>query len=208
MLQEGYLARLSYFPIKAVDESRVKRNSTGRDYDEKSLGEEFQRCGLVEQLVNIINRLLHPKRGGERNGILVFTKFIMESEEICKRIPNSAILTGETPKKERETIISNFKEGKIKVLTNCGTLTTGFDYPELDTVVVGRPTMSLSLWNQIVGRAIRPFEGKRGWIIDLGGNIERFGEVENFQLVEEKPGMYAYIGYVQGQWKYLTNVYY
>ena len=208
LLYAGYLSRLTYFPIKAIEESRIKRNSTGRDYDDASLGEEFKRCGLIEQLVNVVNRLLHPKRGGERTGILVFTKFIEESQELCKRIPNSAYLTGETKKAERERIINDFKSGKIKVLSNVGVLAVGFDYPALDTIVIARPTMSIRFYYQAIGRILRPYPNKQGWVIDLGGNIERFGEVENFQLTEEKPGMYAYIGYVQGQWKYLTNVYY
>ena len=93
---------------------------------------------------------------------MVFTKFVEESIALCKAIPNSAYLTGETKKKDREKTIGDFKSGKIKVLANVGILTTGFDYPE----------------------------------------------VENFHLVENKPGEYAYIGYIEGQWKYLTNAYY
>ena len=209
LLSEGFLARLTYFSqIKLVDTSRVKLNSTGRDYDEQSLSEEFQRCNLNQKLVEIVNRLLHPKNGVQRNGILVFTKFIEESEALCRAIPNSAFLTGETNKKDREKIIADFKSGKIKVLANVGILTTGFDYPALDTIVLARPTMSLALYYQMVGRIIRPYPGKQGWVVDLCGNVERFGEVENFHLVENKPGEYAYVGYVNNEWKYLTNVYY
>ena len=59
----------------------------------------------------------------------------------------------------------------------------GFDYPELDTVVMARPTMSLAMWYQIVGRAIRPHPSKEcGWIVDLCGNIKRFGEVSDLRL--------------------------
>lgn len=208
LLTAGYLSRLTYFPIKAIEENRIKRNSTGKDYDEQSLGEEFQRCNLIDVLVGLVNRLLHPKRGGARTGILVFTKFVAESEALCKRIPNSAYITGDTKSNDRERILDDFKNGKIKVLSNVGTLICGFDYPSLDTIVIARPTMSLRFYYQAIGRIIRPFQGKQGWVVDLGGNIERFGEVENFHLVEERPGMYAYIGYVNNKWKYLTNVYY
>ena len=63
---------------------------------------------------------------------------------------------------------------------NVGVLTTGFDYPELDTVIMARPTKSLSLWYQIVGRAIRPSPMKeRGWVVDLCGNLNRFGKVQD-----------------------------
>lgn len=110
LLSNGFLARLTYF----LDTSRVKINSTGRDYDEQSLSDEFKRCNLTERLAEIVNRLLHPKTGIPRKGILVFTKFVEESISLCKAIPNSAYLTGETKKKDREKIIGDFKSGKSK----------------------------------------------------------------------------------------------
>lgn len=208
LLSKGYLARLRYFDMTPIDLSRVKRNSTGRDYDERSLSSEFQRSGLSSQLTSIVKRLLHPKNGVQRKGILVFTQFIDESDRLAREIEGVAVLTGSTPKKEREKIIKDFKSGKTKVLTNVGVLTTGFDFPELDTVVMARPTMSLALWYQIVGRAIRPSEGKDGWIVDLGNNIKRFGKVEDLSLYVNKPGEYYISGTVEGKSKQLTNIYF
>lgn len=208
LLQRGYLANLRYFDMTTIDTSRVKRNSTGRDYDEQSLSEEFSRCGLGNQLSDIVRRLLHPKNGVPRKGILVFTQFITESEQLAREVEGVAVVTGATKSKERDRILEDFKSGKIKVLANVGVLTTGFDYPELDTVVMARPTMSLAMWYQIVGRAIRPFEGKDGWIVDLGENIKRFGKVGDLTLREDKPGQYYISGVVNGQYKPLTNVYF
>lgn len=209
LLQQGYLAKLRYFDMTAIDTRRVKRNSTGRDYDEQSLSDEFARCGLANQLSGIVKRLLHPKDGKPRKGILVFTQFIDESEALAKEIDGVAVVTGSTPKKEREKILGDFKSGKIKVLANVGVLTTGFDYPALDTVVMARPTMSLAMWYQIVGRAIRPFEGKDGWIVDLGENIKRFGKVEDLELcMDQKPGQWYVRGVVGGYYKPLTNTYF
>lgn len=208
LLQRGYLAKLKYFDMTTMDTSRIKRNSTGRDYDEKSLSEEFSRSNLGNQLPDIVKRLLRPKSGIPRKGILVFTRFITESEQLAREIEGVAVVTGATPKRDRERILEDFKLGKIKVLANVGVLTTGFDYPELDTVVMARPTMSLALWYQIVGRAIRPFEGKDGWIVDLGENIKRFGKVEDLNLRQDRPGQYYISGVVGGETKQLTNVYF
>ena len=208
LLQQGFLAKLRYFDLSSIDTRRVKRNSTGRDYDEQSLSEEFARCGLANQLSGIVRRLLNPKDGKPRKGILVFTQFIDESEQLAREVEGVAVVTGATKKKERERILQDFKDGKIKVLANVGVLTTGFDYPELDTVVMARPTMSLAMWYQIVGRAIRPFEGKDGWIVDLGENIKRFGKVDDLQLQIEGPGQYYLSGVVNGYKKQLTNVYF
>lgn len=208
LLQQGFLAKLRYFDLSSIDTRRVKRNSTGRDYDEQSLSEEFARCGLANHLSGIVRRLLNPKDGNPRKGILVFTQFIDESEQLAREVGCVAVVTGATKKKERERILRDFKDGKIKVLANVGVLTTGFDYPELDTVVMARPTMSLAMWYQIVGRAIRPFDGKDGWIVDLGENIKRFGKVDDLQLQIEGQGQYYISGVVNGYKKQLTNVYF
>lgn len=208
LLQRGYLAQLRYFDMTTIDTSRVRRNSTGRDYDEQSLSEEFSRCGLSNQLSDVIKRLLRPKNGVPRKGILVFTQFIAESEKLAREIEGTAVVTGATKKKDRERILEEFKSGKIKVLANVGVLTTGYDYPELDTVVIARPTMSLAMYYQMVGRAIRPFEGKDGWIVDLGENIKRFGKVDDLALRADKPEQYYISGVVGGMEKQLTNIYF
>ena len=118
-------------------------------------------------------------------------------------IPGCAIVSGDTPKKEREHILEAFKAGEIPVVANVGVLTTGFDYPELDTVVMARPTMSLAMWYQIVGRAIRPHPSKEcGWIVDLCGNIKRFGEVSDLRLFDSGNGKWA----VFSNGRQLTNV--
>jgi DNA repair protein RadD len=208
LLQQGYLANVRYFPMNVIDTSRVRMNSTGRDYDERSLYAENERCGLTVQLSQIVRRLLNPKDGKPRKGILVFTRFIEESEALCRAVPECRMLTGETPADERDRLITGFKAGEIKVLTNVGVLTTGFDYPELDTIVMARPTNSLAQYYQIVGREIRPFPGKDAWFVDLGGNVGRFGKVEHLKLYEPKAGMYAMWGWVSNSWKQLTNTYF
>lgn len=209
LLQRGYLAKLNYYDLTILPQDGLKRNTTGMDFDEKSLFNEFQRVNLQEHLINIIKRLQKPKTGIPRKGILVFTKFLEESKRLCEVIDDCEMLSGSTPKKERQRIIDDFKSGKIKVLANVGVLTTGFDYPELDTVVMARPTMSLAMYYQILGRAIRPHPDKEaGWIIDLCGNYKRFGRVEDLRLFELNPGEYIIQGVVDKQNKQLTNCYF
>lgn len=208
LLARGYLAKLNYYDLTILDQQRLKRNSTGMDFDDSCLQLEFEQLNFSDYLVSIIKRLQNPHSGQARKGILVFTKFLEESEELCKRIDGCEMISGSTSKKERERILREFKAGNIPVVANVGVLTTGFDYPELDTVVMARPTMSLAMWYQIVGRAIRPYPGKEGWIVDLCGNIKRFGKVENLYLVEPKPGEYMIRGNVNKQDKQITNIYF
>ncbi len=209
LLQRGYLSKLNYYDLTILPQEGLKRNSTGMDFDEKSLFSEYRRVNLQDHLVSVIKRLQHPKSGIPRKGILVFTRFIEESEALCKAVDGCEMLSGETPKKERERIIADFKSGRIKVLANVGILTMGFDYPELDTVVMARPTMSLALYYQIIGRIIRPHPDKESaWVVDLVGNYRRFGKVEDLRLTERKPGEYIIQGIADNQYKQLTNVFF
>lgn len=140
-----------------------------------------------------------------RKSILVFTRFVDEAEHLVHTLDvPAAVVSGETPKNERERILTGFKEKRITVVANVGILTTGFDYPELATVVLARPTMSLSLYYQMCGRAIRPYKDKVSWIVDLCGNFKRFGRVDHLELRPERPESKLWAVY-SGQ-KQLTNV--
>ena len=211
LLAQGYLARLTYYDLTdktAFDISRVRTNSTGADFDEKSMRAELERCGFKNELTGWVYRVLNPKKGSPRRGVLVFTQFVKESEHLVRGLAKmgikAAVVSADTPKSEREYILKEFKAGRIRVVSNAATLTTGFDYPELDTVIMARATMSLSLWYQIVGRAIRPYEGKNGWIVDLCGNIRRFGHVEDLRIECPEPNTGKWC--VMSRGRQLTNV--
>lgn len=114
--------------------------------------------------------------GRERNGIMIFTSSVWHAREILSLLPmGSAIVTGETPADERDEIIRDFKLKKIKFLVNVSVLTTGFDAPHVDVIAILRPTESVSLYQQIVGRGLRLSEGKEDCLIldytGVGHNI-------------------------------------
>ncbi|WP_321437287.1 DEAD/DEAH box helicase [uncultured Bacteroides sp.] len=202
LLNMGFLSKLNYYQLDVIDERNLKTNTTGADYTDKSVVREYERADFYGFLVNTVQRLLNPKQGGKRKGILVFTRFLKEAEQLTWSIPECVIVSGETPKTERERILNAFKSGEIKVVANVGVLTTGFDYPELDTIVLARPTMSLAMYYQIVGRAIRPYKDKVGWIVDLCGTYRRFGKVEDLKLTEPKKGAWQ----VESNGRQLTNI--
>lgn len=205
LLDMGYLSKLNYYPMNPVgwNELNLKSNTTGADYADKSVIKEYERIDFYGFLVSVVRRLLNPKVGGKRKGILVFTRFLKEAEQLTKSIPGTAIVSGDTPKATREMILRQFKAGEIPVVANVGVLVCGFDYPELDTVVIARPTMSLALYYQIVGRAIRPHPNKKeGWIVDLAGNINRFGKVEDLRLIDDGNGKWS----VWNNKRQLTNI--
>lgn len=201
LLEQGFLAQLNYYQLPIINTSRLQLNSTGADYTDASIRKHYEEVKFSEELASVVNRLLNAGR----KSILVFTRFTDEAEHLARVLgKRAAVVTGDTPANVREGVLRRFKTGHISVVTNVGVLTTGFDFAELDTVVLARPTMSLALYYQMVGRAIRPCKGKIGWVVDLCGNYKRFGRVDNLELRQRKPGIWAVFS---GQ-KQLTNVWF
>jgi superfamily II DNA/RNA helicase len=87
---------------------------------------------------------------------------------------------------ERKDIIKDFKEGRLRCITQVNILTVGFDYPELDCIITGRPTASLSWWYQFVGRVTRIHPNKsEGLVVDFVGAVPKFGKVEDIYFKDE-----------------------
>jgi DNA repair protein RadD len=90
----------------------------------------------------------------------------------------AACVTGETPKLERETMLADFKAGRLQALTNANVLTTGFDHSAIDLIAMLRPTMSPGLYVQMAGRGLRPSPGKQNCLVlDFAGVIATHGPI-------------------------------
>ena len=87
----------------------------------------------------------------------------------------AAVILGDTSSEERSKAIAGFRAGTLKVLVNVVVATEGFDLPDASCIVIARPTMSLALYLQMVGRGLRPKEGSDCLILDLAANSEIHG---------------------------------
>ncbi|MDN3698491.1 DEAD/DEAH box helicase [Vibrio cortegadensis] len=170
LLDEGFLtpARMIDAPVLSYDFSKLKPANTGR-YKETELDmviEQSKRA--TPQIVDQIIQLAQDKQG-----IMVFAATVRHAQEILGLLPTgeSAIVIGDTPTLERDQIINDFKNRHIKFLVNVSVLTTGFDAPHVDLIAILRPTESISLYQQIVGRGLRLSEGKTECLVlDYAGN--------------------------------------
>lgn len=102
------------------------------------------------------------------------------------------IITGETDAQARRNAIDSFKRGDIRALVSVDVLTTGFDAPNADCIVLLRPTQSTGLYVQICGRGMRlsPATGKRDCLVlDYGSNIERHGPITAVKPKESKDAL-------------------
>ena len=182
LTSQGFWCPLKY-ERWSFDESALMLNSTGAEYTNESIKESIVRNGLNNSIYKRLLQLMN-----ERKAILV----CMDSIESCNRISEfmnarmgaiTGVVTSLTTKKKREQIISDFKEGKLKVVFNYSTLATGFDFPELDCVMFGRPTFSYSTYYQILGRAVRIHPDKKeALIVDCCDNMRRFGRIEDLTI--------------------------
>lgn len=189
LIARGYLAPILYRADKEVDMLKLRVNSTSAGFDTESL-EEFWNDARLKKMAGIIERI---DKHCQRN--LVFCSSLRQAkrcQELLMRLKIvSEIVDGKTPIKEREAAVMRFKSGQTRHMINVGVFTTGFDVPELDCVVIARPTMSLALYYQMVGRGVRidpARPDKKLRVYDLAGVVSKLGRVETIRVVKEADG--------------------
>jgi len=116
---------------------------------------------------------------------LIFNSGIKSSQYVCTTFENAGYpvrhLDNKNTAAERRDILHWFKHTPDAILTSVGILTTGFDEPTVDTIILNRATRSLTLYFQMIGRGSRILNNKREFsVIDLGNNVARFGLWENY----------------------------
>lgn len=123
--------------------------------------------------------------------MLVFCATTEQAKDLSEVIVGSKCVFGETDSKDRKSIIDDFKSGALKTVFNCNCLTTGFDHPGLDCIILLRPTRSIVLYNQMIGRIVRTAPGKSfGTVVDLTGTVKSIGRVESFKMYKNERGLW------------------
>jgi len=130
--------------------------------------------------------------GADRKRWLVFCAGVAHAEHVAEAmnargIPTGCV-TGKTPARERDQLITLYRDGRLRALTNANVLTTGFDAPETDLLVMLRPTQSPGLYVQMCGRGSRIAPGKTDCLIlDFAGNALRHGPVDQVRAWTPPP---------------------
>lgn len=168
----GFLVPGRYFSIGDPDLSRVR--VTAGDFNAKDLADVMGGPQIVGDVVST-----WLARAGNRRTV-VFAVNIGHSVALANEFKAHGVaaehLDAHTPTNERKAIFHRFHAGETQVLTNCTLASYGFDLPELDCVVLARPTKSLVLYLQMLGRGLRPAPGKTHcMILDHAGVVRRFG---------------------------------
>jgi len=130
----------------------------------------------------------------DRHSVLIFASSLEHGRKIQERIAQLScvevgFVCGDTPAAERAELLARFKRSDIKFIVNMNVLTTGFDAPNVDAVVLMRATLSPGLYYQMVGRGLRVDESKDDCIIlDYGENTIRHGAIDMMEIKEKKKG--------------------
>ena len=170
MISKGFLTPPTMVdaPVAQYDFSALNANTTG-NYPEKEVNQLLvSHPRVTEAICQQVIQL-----ADSRKGVMVFASTVKHAEEILGYLPtaHSALITGATPLQERDALIAAFKRQEVKFLINVAVLTTGFDAPHVDFIAILRPTQSVSLFQQIVGRGLRLAEDKKDCLVmDYAGN--------------------------------------
>nr|WP_314263869.1 DEAD/DEAH box helicase [uncultured Moellerella sp.] len=155
-------------PVLQYDFSQVKISQSGI-FNEIELNRQIKKQKritpqIVAQIINYAQ---------SRRGCMIFASTVEHAKEVLSYLPaqQAALVSAETPAQQRHAIIEQFKQQQIHYLVNVSVLTTGFDAPHVDVIAILRPTESVSLYQQIVGRGLRLFPNKTDCLIlDYAGN--------------------------------------
>lgn len=174
-INRGVLSEIEYLPTDIVikDCDRIRIGADG-DYKKEVLFTHMDNPMIYSAITDAYKKYANNKKG------IVYTINQDHNTELKKwfediGVPTEAI-DSETPANKRKDFIDSFKRGEIKVLCNVDIFGEGFDCPDVDFILLARPTKSLSLYLQQVGRGLRKADNKeRVQIIDCVGSYTRFG---------------------------------
>ena len=177
MIQQGYLCPV--VPKQTTTQLDVGGVGTrGGEFIAKDLEAAVDRDEVTRAAVAEI-----VQNGEGRGSWLVFCSGVAHARHVRDAIREHGIsaetVTGDTPGPERDGILAAFKAGRLRCVTNANVLTTGFDAPGVDLIALLRPTKSVGLYVQMVGRGTRLAEGKDDCLVlDFAGNTARHGPID------------------------------
>ena len=186
LIENKRLAPYRYFAENSIDREHLKQNSMG-EYDNKSIAEEFNKSRIYGEIVR------HYNKHAKGHKAIVYAPSIEISKQIAKEFQAEGIKAahadGSTPKKEREKIMSDFRNNHIQVLVNVDLISEGFNVPDCSCVILARPTKSLVLYIQQAMRAMRYQPNKEAIILDHVGNVHEFGlpDMDREWTIKDRP---------------------
>ncbi|MBV9325728.1 MAG: DEAD/DEAH box helicase [Chloroflexi bacterium] len=195
MMRAGYLCDIKAKRIVLPADLDAVR-SRGGDFVESDLATALEAIGAPSLIAGAY--LDHAR---ERRGIIFVPSVVLAHATAAKlreRGVAAEALDGSTPDDLRRAMLGRLKSGETRLIANCGVLTEGFDEPSIDTIIMARPTQSRPLYQQCIGRALRPYPGKEiALILDLVGNSDRHALITTPSLLGLDPRLVEQAGAIE-----------
>ena len=181
LVDEGFWSKIIY-DVKDTSTDSLVYNTNGSDFTQGSLTLNYEQNEIETKIIENIDK--NP----DRKSILIFVPSVTEAIALQKKIKGSEAVYSGMKDKDRDRILSDYKSLKTRIIINVNILAVGFDHPELDYIITARPTASIAMYYQQIGRGVRIHKNKANCLLtDLSGNVERFGKLETltFQEIDE-----------------------
>lgn len=172
LIEKNYLAKANMYNYD-ISLKSLKLGISG-DYTVKSSDELYSNQSMLGKLLNAYEEISKGKK------TLIFNNGINTSRYVCETFEKAGYpirhLDNKNNAAERKEILQWFSETPDAILTSVSILTTGFDEPTVETIILNRATRSLTLYFQMIGRGSRILPNKKEFtVVDLGNNVARFG---------------------------------
>lgn len=177
-IKRGYLCEYDYYSIKPESMLQNQINNMALnldgDYLDSAMMDVMDRDSIRAGIIETYLKIAKGKKG------IVYTVNCDHNRHICEKFISKGVkavaIDSDTPKEKRDEIVRDFRNGKIDVLCNVNIFSEGFDCPDVEFIQLARPTKSLSLFLQQIGRGLRPSAGKeKAIILDNVGLYNKFG---------------------------------
>lgn len=178
-IKEGYLCNYDYYSIRPESKlnkqiAAIKNYALDGDYLDSAMMEVMDQSSIRANILQTYLKYANGKKG------IVYTINRQHNEHICERFIaagiKAAAIDGMTPQKDRDKLVEDFRNGDIQVLCNVNIFSEGFDCPDVEFIQLARPTKSLAMFLQQVGRGLRISNGKsKVLFLDNVGLYNRFG---------------------------------
>lgn len=177
LINQGYLVRPEFGLCHedAYDFSQLRTNNMGK-FNQKELQ------AAIDKKERLTGQIMRELQTIKCNGVFIFAATRRHCEECARSLPDGewAIITGETKHEDRKRFLEAAKIGDIRYLISVGCLNVGVDIPFFDVCAWLRPTESLVLYTQGIGRVLRLHEGKhKAIVVDFAGNLSRHGDIDD-----------------------------
>lgn len=161
-MKQGWLCPIRSHVVRSVEMDFSGLHTAAGDFEPGELSAIMS----AEQPVHKVASTTAEVAAGRKSIVFCVTveHARLVQEVLVRYGVKAALVTGKTPTKEREDVLSKYRSGEVTSLINCGVFTEGFDAPDTSVIVLARPTKSVGLFTQMVGRGLRPLPG----VVDSG----------------------------------------